>query len=63
MSIQKMLGANPKPYGKSDANLAEKPDSYSRQIDHDVSEWEQPYGYDTNPLEPSAIERKEHHKY
>lgn len=63
MSIQEILGSVPKPYGKYDMNLREIPDSYSRQLNHDVAEWEQPYGYDIRPIEASEIEREEHHKY
>jgi hypothetical protein len=29
-------------------------------LDHEVAEWEQPYGYDIRPLEPMEFERMEH---
>jgi hypothetical protein len=43
-------------------HLKEMSDSYSRSLDHEVCEWEQPYGYNVKPLEPMEYERKEHGK-
>jgi hypothetical protein len=60
MSIQKHLGENPEPYSKY--HLKEIPDSYSRMLDHEVCEWEQPYGYEVNPMEPMEYEAVEHSK-
>ncbi len=34
-------------------------DSYSRKLDHEVGEWEQPYGYNIKPLEPEEYENLE----
>lgn len=59
MSIQKKLGEFPElpePYHVMNRYA----DSYSRQLDHEVAEWEQPYGYDIRPLEPLEFEAMEH---
>jgi hypothetical protein len=59
MMIQKHLGEVPEPYSRLHIE-GRIPDSYSRMIDHEVGEWEQPYGYDVKPLEPEQYEKMEH---
>ena len=61
MSIQKHLGEVPEPFSLYHITHRQA-DSYSRMLDHEVGEWEQPYGYDISPLEPEAYERMEHSK-
>jgi hypothetical protein len=59
MKIQEVLSEVPAPY--SEFHVTNRvPDSYSRMLDHQVGEWEQPYGYDIRPLEPMEYERMEH---
>jgi len=58
MSIQEQLGSYPEPYSPYHV-MSRYSDSYSRMLDHEVGEWEQPYGYDVRPLEPEGYERME----
>jgi hypothetical protein len=57
MKIQKVLESNPKPEG--DFHHQSIADSYSRMLDHEVAEWELPYGYDVKPIEPEQYEEME----
>lgn len=59
MGIQEHLSELPEPFSRFHTE-ALVPDSYSRKLDHEVNEWEQPYGYDVSPMTEEGFEKFEH---